>query len=205
MAKIMNVDYKAIPAKAKSIRAYGQKINSELTKAYKSISNMHTSWYGKRYNALVKDFNSMVSDLNALLDLVVGELPFVLETVANNYSKADTGSTTTTATKTTPTKITALEIHDDTGMKFVSSEVIAIKTKVSNNFKNAKGYMDNIETTYGQIKWQSEAATAFATQFKKVKGKVVTSFENIKTNFTKLMAQTESDIQSAETANTVTE
>ena len=66
MAKIMNVDYEAIPGQAKQIRATAKQLNSEMTKAYNSIAEMHNSWYGKRYNELVKSnvikYNSLIED-----------------------------------------------------------------------------------------------------------------------------------------------
>ena len=50
MAKIQNVDYEAMPKQAKQMRSYGQQLNTQMTNAYKSIEDMHSSWYGKRYN-----------------------------------------------------------------------------------------------------------------------------------------------------------
>ena len=49
MAKIQNVDYEAMPRNAKQMRNLGKQLNTEVTNAYKSIENMHSSWYGKRY------------------------------------------------------------------------------------------------------------------------------------------------------------
>lgn len=37
MAKIQEVDYKAIPAKAKNMRAEGKALNKEMTNAYKNV------------------------------------------------------------------------------------------------------------------------------------------------------------------------
>lgn len=203
MAKIMNVDYRAIPAQAKQIRTYGQELNSEMTTAYQSIGNMHNSWYGERYNALVKEFNSLIPEINELLELVVGEIPFALETVANNYSQADTGSNTTSAAKTAPTKISTLTISHDIGMRFMTSEVSATQQSVSNNFKKAKDKMNTIESAYGKIQWESEAATAFATKFRKIKNSIITAFESIETSFTKLMNETLANMQTTENKTTV--
>lgn len=203
MANITNVDYAAIPAQAQQMRTLGQELNRELTTAYQSIANMHNCWYGKRYNELVKEFNNIIPQINELLELVVGEIPFTLETIANNYSQADQGSNVTSAAKTAPNKITDLAISNDVGMKFVTSEVESVKTNVSNNFKKSKDKMNTIESAYGRIQWQSEAAEAFSSKFKKLKADIVTAFENIDSQFTNLMNQTLSDIQSTENANTV--
>jgi uncharacterized protein YukE len=203
MAKIMNVDYEAIPAQAKSMRTNGQSLNTELTKAYKSISDMHSNWYGKRYNELVKSFNSIIPQINELLELVVGDIPYALETVANNYSQADKGSNVTSATKTSPKKITNLSTPNDVGMKFITTSVESTQKSVSTNFKNAKDKMNTIESAFNKIKWQSEASDAFKTKFKKLKSDIVTAFEDIDTQFKKLMTQALNDVQSAEKSNTV--
>ena len=85
MAKIQTVDYEAIPQKASNMRDLGMQLNNELKTAYQSIADMHNSWYGKRYCSLALDFNAMTPSLNEMLNLVVGEIPYALETVANNY------------------------------------------------------------------------------------------------------------------------
>lgn len=203
MAKIMNVDYEAIPAQAKQIRTYGQELNNELTTAYKSIADMHNSWYGKRYNSLVKEFNNLTTQLNELLELVVGEIPFALETIANNYSQADRGSNATSAAKTAPKKISNISLSNDVGMKFLTSEVSNVQKSVSNNFQKARDKMNTIETAYAKIKWQSEASEAFKAKFQKLKNNIVKAFEDINSQFTALMNQTIQDIQATENANTV--
>lgn len=203
MAKITNVDYEAIPSQANQMRTFGQELNTELTNAYTSIQNMHSSWYGKRYNALVKEFNNIVPEINELLELIVGEIPFALETIANNYSQADKGSKVTGAAKTAPKKVSNLAMPSDVGMKFITSEVTSVKTNVSTNFKNAKNKMNTIESAYSKIKWQSEASEAFKTKFLKLKKDIVDAFDNIESSFTKLMQQTLDDIQATENANTV--
>ena len=203
MAKIMTVDYEALPGQANQMRTYGQELNKELTAAYTSIENMHSSWYGQRYNALVKEFNNIVPQINEMLELVVGEIPFALETIANNYAQADTGSRVTGAAKTAPNKIANLPTSNDVGMKFLTSEVTTVKANVSANFNNAKEKMNTVESAYSKIQWQSEASEAFKVKFTKLKGEIVSAFETIESQFTKLMQQTLDDIQATENANTV--
>lgn len=203
MAKIMNVDYEAMPRQASQMRTYGKELNNEISVAYTEITNMHSSWYGKRYNELVMGFNKITPQINELLELVVGEIPYTLETIANNYSQADKGSNVTSAVKESPKKIANITISNDVGMRFVTSEVTSIQQKVSRNFQNAKDKMNIIETQYGRIQWQSEASEAFRSRFTKLKKEIVTSFEDLNTQFTRLMNQTKDDIQNAENANTV--
>ena len=203
MAKIMNVDYEAMPNQAKQMRAQGKELNNELVGAYKKISDMHNCWYGKRYNSLVKEFNDVAPKINELLELVVTDIPSALETVANNYSQADKGSNVTSVSKEGPKKITTISQSNDVGMKFLTSEVSNTQKEVSNSFKKSKEKMNTIEAKYGKIKWESEAADTFKAKFKKLKADIVTAFDNIDSQFTKLMEQTKTDIQNAENANTV--
>lgn len=203
MAKIQNVDYEAMPRNAKQMRSYGQQLNTEVTNAYNSVRDMRSSWYGKRYNELVKHFNNMIPQINEMLQLVVTDIPVTLEKVANNYSQADRGSNATTVENTTPRKITNIEIHNDVGMKFITANVQQVQTKVSNNFKNAKDQMNKISTEYNKVKWTSEASDAFKNKFNKLKTNITKSFEEIEQTFSKLMNQAKEDVQKSETANTV--
>ena len=133
MANITNVDYVAIPAQAQNMRALGQELNNELSTAYQSIANMHNCWYGKRYNELVKEFNNMVQQINELLELVVGEIPFALETIANNYSQADQGSNITSAAKTAPKMMPAKPAEAETApAKAATIEPIKAKEEPKN-------------------------------------------------------------------------
>lgn len=203
MAQIKNVDYEAMPGQASQMRSLGQELNSELTTAYSNITNMHNVWYGIRYNALVKEFNNVIPQINELLNLVVGEIPFALETIANNYAQADKGANVTSAQNTAPNKISDIPIINDVGMRFITADVESIQSQVVSNLDKATEKMNAIEGVYGQIDWQSEASDAFKSTFTRLKGEIITSFGNIKTQFTKLMTQTQEDVQAAESSNTV--
>lgn len=203
MAKIQNVDYEAIPGKASNMRGLGQQLNYEAQKVYQEITNMHNNWYGKRYNSLVVSFNSLIPDMNNMLTLVVGEIPYALETVANNYSSVDTGSNIVGAENTAPQSITEIPQSIDIGMRFLTSEVENTQTTVSSIFDNIKELMNEIESVFKQVDWESEAADAFKAKFAQLKTNIVTSIENIKVDFVKLMQAAQEDIQNAENANTV--
>ena len=177
MANIQNVDYEALPGQASQIRSYAQELNNELTTAYTNITNMHSVWYGVRYNALVKEFNNIIPQLNELLNLVVGEIPFALETIANNYAQADKGANVVGAQNTAPNKIAEIPVSNDVGMRFITEDVANTQSQVSTNLDNAKSKMDSIESTYNQIQWQSEASDAFKSTFTRLKGQIVSSFE----------------------------
>ena len=203
MALIENVDYEAIPAKAKEMREHGKELNGEMTKAYATIAEMHAAWYGDRYNELVKVFNRMIPSLNEMLTLVVTDFPFALETIANNYSQVDRGQNVTVASNEGPNKLNEIVVTEDVGMKFLTADVQNAQERVSTNFINSRDLMDKIETVYSTIDWKSEASDAFKSKFTKLKNNIVASFEETNSQFKKLMEQTQQDVQNAENANTV--
>lgn len=203
MPNIMNVDYEAIPAQAKQMRAVGEQLNSEFTKIYSNLGELHNAWYGKRYNELVLAFNNIIPQVNEILTLVEAEIPFALETVANNYAQADKGQNVTTAVKEPIRRINNVTVPNDVGMKFITETVTAMKNSISNSFRNAKEQMNQFNAQFEKVQWQSEAANAFKAQFSKLKNEVVASFDNIETQFAKLMSQTLQDMQATESANTV--
>ena len=164
---------------------------------------MHNSWYGIRYNELVKDFNELVPQVNDLLKLVVTDIPFAIETIANNYAQADKGQNVTSAEETAANKIENLPIINDVGMRFMTGEVSNTQRAVSEKFESAKELMNRIESEYNRVDWQSEASESFKARFAQLKSDILASFDNINNQFTKLMTQTQQDIEATEKANTV--
>ena len=142
MSDIQNVDYEAFPAQAAQIRSYAQELNTELTNAYTNITNMHNVWYGKRYNSLVTSFNNIIPQLNQLLDLVVGEIPYAIETAANNYSNVDEKGNIVSAQNTPSNKIAEIPVINDVGLRFMPADVSDIQNQVSTNLDNSKSKMD---------------------------------------------------------------
>lgn len=203
MANVQFVNYEDFPRQATLMREKGKQLNNEIKKAYASIESMHNSWYGKRYNELVAQFNNIIPQINQILTLVVGEIPFTLETVANNYSLADKGSKLVSALNEAPSKISSLNMPNDVGMKFLSAEVSNIQRSVNENFKNATLQMNEIAAQYDKVQWQSDASEMFKKTFNTLKNSIINSFDNIGNEFAKLMNQTQEDIQKTENANTV--
>ena len=203
MAKIDHVDYEAMPRQAKAMREYALELNSELRAAYTNIGEMHNSWYGVRYNELVKDFNELIPQVNDLLKLVVTEIPFAVETIANNYAQADKGQNVTSAEETSANNIENLPITNDVGMRFMTAEVANTQRSVSEKFDASKELMNKIEAEYNRVEWQSEASESFKARFNKLKNDILMAFDNINNEFSKLMTQTQQDIETTEKANTV--
>ena len=203
MAKIDHVDYEAMPRQAKAMREYALELNNELRTAYSNVGEMHNSWYGVRYNELVKDFNELIPQVNDLLKLVVTEIPFAVETIANNYAQADKGQNVTSAEETSANNIENLPITNDVGMRFMTAEVANTQRSVSEKFDASKELMNKIEAEYNRVEWQSEASESFKARFEKLKNDILSAFDNINNEFSKLMTQTQEDIENTEKSNTV--
>lgn len=203
MAKIDHVDYEAMPRQAKAMREYALELNNELRTAYSNVGEMHNSWYGVRYNELVKDFNELIPQVNDLLKLVVTEIPFAVETIANNYAQADKGQNVTSAEETSANNIENLPITNDVGMRFMTAEVANTQRSVSEKFDASKELMNKIESEYNRVDWQSEASESFKARFEKLKNDILSAFDNINNEFSKLMTQTQEDIENTEKSNTV--
>ena len=203
MAKIDHVDYEAMPRQAKAMREYALELNNELRTAYSNVGEMHNSWYGVRYNELVKDFNELIPQVNDLLKLVVTEIPFAVETIANNYAQADKGQNDTSPEETSANNIENLPITNDVGMRFMTAEVANTQRSVSEKFDASKELMNKIEAEYNRVEWQSEASESFKARFNKLKNDILMAFDNINNEFSKLMTQTQQDIETTEKANTV--
>lgn len=203
MAKIDHVDYEAMPRQAKAMREYALELNNELRTAYSNVGEMHNSWYGVRYSELVKDFNELIPQVNDLLKLVVTEIPFAVETIANNYAQADKGQNVTSAEETSANNIENLPITNDVGMRFMTAEVANTQRSVSEKFDASKELMNKIEAEYNRVEWQSEASESFKARFNKLKNDILMAFDNINNEFSKLMTQTQQDIETTEKANTV--
>ena len=203
MARIPKAQYETMPSYAKQMRSAGQELNQALIEAYTNIANMHSVWYGKRYNSLLQQFNNMIPQMSELLEFVVAQLPFALETIANNYSQADRGQNATTAEETTPNRIEDLPIINDVGMRFITEDVANTQRAVTEKFESVKELMNKIEAEYGKVQWQSEASDSFKARFTQLKNEIMSSIENINIQFTKLMNQTKQDIETTEKSNTV--
>ena len=192
-----------MPRQAKAMREYALELNNELRTAYSNVGEMHNSWYGVRYNELVKDFNELIPQVNDLLKLVVTEIPFAVETIANNYAQADKGQNVTSAEETSANNIENLPITNDVGMRFMTAEVANTQRSVSEKFDASKELMNKIEAEYNRVEWQSEASESFKARFNKLKNDILMAFDNINNEFSKLMTQTQQDIETTEKANTV--
>lgn len=196
-------DYEATYKQATPILETAQALNRNIGNVYGTIGNMHTVWFGIRYNELVQAFNNMIDDLNSVLKLVVTDIPFSLKTVANNYSQADRGVNCGPAEQVGSTPIEALPTPADVGMKFEEAPVTEYKGRVENYISQAISNMQQIETLFNQVHWESEAATNYRTSLKNDREKISRAFDDVKQTFATKMTQSIEDINRAESSSNV--
>lgn len=203
MANIADADYEQMAKVAKEMREGAVELNTELKNAYAKVEEMHNSWYGVRYNELVKIFNEMEPQLNELLKLIVTDIPFSMETIANTYSNADRFQNVISAEETNANLISALPITNDVGMRFVSGDVNNAQRTISEGFNKTKDLMSKVRAQLDNVSWRSEAADTYRLKMKELEDKINSAFDNINTQFVRLMNQTQQDIENAEKSNTV--
>ena len=204
MANIGKVNYVAIPAKVDQMRESGRGLCNEMHAMYNTIREMHADWFGVRYNSLVESFNQICPNINLMLNLVFTDIPTSLETIANNYSKVDTQTILRPVSVEKPKIIEDLPIIDDDGnFGFITARVEERRQAVEANIRKATELIDEFESVYRTIEWESEAAIVYGTTFKNLKEKLMTSFNDLKKQFAELMIQAEQDVEQAEKANTV--
>lgn len=203
----VDVNYQTLATNASTIRSHAQELNRYIKSAYSRLADMHNGvWYGLRYETLVDEFNAIILQVNDLLNLVVKDIPFSLETIANNYSQSDAGYNITTAQQTAPEKVSELGPYPEgkqNKMKYISADVEVVKKEIISDLDNAKSKMDTIKSVYDQTPWTGGAADAYNSTLTRLKNEINTSFENIKTQFTNIMNQAQADMNAAETGNTV--
>lgn len=202
MASISEVNYEEIPGKANEIQQQGTQLNAELSSAWNSVNELRSTWHGLRYNTLISYFNNITDSVNQLLKLVICEIPETLGTVARNYAAAD-GSSVAAVGAGSVTMIETLSDSDTSTMAYNSGNASDVQSAVNGNISNAEDYMNSIESIFTGINWQSEASEIFRQKFASLKSQIVDALTNINTQFTNLMQAAQSDIEGAESANTV--
>ena len=201
MANIRGARYSQIYGNAREIREHGREINKLMRNMYVEVRSLKRSWYGERYNKLVTLFNDLSKDINKILVLVVGRLPSTLETIANNYARVDTGSYIGRVNNVSPVKVSEITKSKQKGMRFVTSEVNSSKSKIEKMLDEMVSQMNQIETKFKSINWQSGASQSIKTSFEKTKNNIVNSINQIKTTFNKLVTEATAEIEAAENAN----
>ena len=203
MAKIQSIDYNAIPPLARQMREHAKELNTQVTTAYQSVTNMRESWHGVRYNSLCAEFNKIIPNVNELLKLVVTEIPVALEVACNNYAQTDGVGKITAVSTEQPQPCPNIEPSTAVGLRFMEEAVAGVQGNVSKNFQTSVDLLNTIDGVYRRVEWSSEAGDVFRARFEKLKNNMIRSFDELNAQFANLMNGARGDMNKTETASTV--
>ena len=121
-----------------------------------------------------------------------------METIANDYSKLESGMDSTSAVNIPPIRIQLLDIKNDVGMRFISSEVITIHESIKQDFEAVVNGLNEYQTLFSQIEWNSETAIVYRSKFDRIKASFINQIDDINAKFDAIIIQTEEDVENAE-------
>ena len=201
MSSPLKIDYESIPNQANKIRNTALEINDRILDVYKQVAEMHTHWYGKRYNELVTYFNELVPQLNQFLNVIVGEVPYMFEKIANTISDVDIQQNVAVPQKESIQKLEALPLIDDVGMRYISKEVDEISNEIMQLLQAAEDSMESVKRTVDNVELECEGSAEFKNEFTTLNNAFEYVINNIKTQFTKLMQADRELMEKAEKEN----
>lgn len=201
MGSQIEIDYENIPAQSKNIRGLAREINNKLLSVYGKIAEMHVCWYGKRYNELVTNFNELVPQFNQFVDVIVGEVPYMFEKIANSISDVDVKYNVAVPQRESVQKIQLLPVIDDVGMRYISAEVDEINTNVVKLLQDAEDTMEGIKRIVEQINIDCDGSAEFKNQFSRLSDAFQYTINNVEKQFSELMKQDKELIETAEKKN----
>lgn len=202
MSLSLEIDYEDIPNKSNKVRNIALEINGKILDIYKQVAQMHTHWYGKRYNELVNKFNELVPQFNKFLEVIVSEIPCMFDKIANNFSEIDIQQNVATARKEEYKSIQEIQIYNDIGMRYLQSEVDIYQKEIVSDFRSANELMESMEKTIEQIILQCDGADEFRIQFRNLTNTFKQVLERIENQFVELMNKDKEQIEKAEKLNT---
>lgn len=197
------VDYENIPSKAKKIREDARQINSKLLDVYSQLENMQNSWRGTKYEELIKKYTTLIPTFNESLEVIVTEIPYMFETIANEFSNIDIQKNITTAQRDVPNKISEIKIAEQKDLKYIMADVEKAQNAIIADFNEINNLLENIGTTIGQIQIDITAMTEFSSYMKKfiIKYKELIN-DNFK-QFSSYMEEVKNTMQLVEKNNTI--
>ena len=201
MGSQIEIDYENSPAQSKNIRGLAREINNKLLNVYGKIAEMHVCWYGKRYNELVTNFNELVPQFNQVVDVIVGEVPYMFEKIANSISDVDVKYNVAVPQRESVQKIQLLPVIDDVGMRYISAEVDEINTNVVKLLQDAEDTMEGIKRIVEQINIDCDGSAEFKNQFSRLSDAFQYTINNVEKQFSELMKQDKELIETAEKKN----
>lgn len=187
MGDYIKIDYSSIPAQSKSIRNSAVDVNNKLLEVYNKIAEMHVCWYGKRYNEMVTYFNELVPNLNKFLDLIIGEVPYMFDEIANTISDVDIQQNVAVPQKDSIQKLQTVPIIDDVGMRYISSEVDEISNEIMQLLQDAEDSMEGVKRTVYSVPLECAGSEEYKNGFANLNNAFQYTINNIKVQFAKLM------------------
>ena len=121
-----------------------------------------------------------------------------METIANDYSKLESGMDSTSPVNISPIRIQLLDIKNDVGMRFISSEVITIHESIKQDFETVVSDLNEYQGIFSQIDWNSDAANVYKSKFDRIKASFNNKIDDINAKFDAIIIQTEEDVENAE-------
>lgn len=203
MSGSIKIDYENMPLQSRNIRKQGEEINNKLLVMYKKVAEMHTYWYGKRYNELVIKFNELVPKLNQFLNLIIGEIPYMYEKIANNISNVDVKQNVTNAQKSETQKLEIIPIMEDVGMRYIEKDVKDISNQIIKILQETQDIIENTKKTEEQVNLECDGSLEFKNQFINVLNVFQNVLNNMETKFIELMEQDRAVMEEAEEDNFV--
>lgn len=203
MSVNLHVDYKRMPKQAQQMREQGIELNNELIKVYDNVDKMRKNWYGERYNELLKFFNALIPQINDMTKLVVDGFPSTLESISNNYSGADKGNTVTSVNTGMAKQIQKITDSPITTFGFNTIIVRDVQNQVKTGFTKSIDKMNQIESIYKGIDWNSDSANNFRNKFTKLKTEIIQAFNEINKQFKELMDKAVEDVEKSEKSSDV--
>lgn len=201
MANVKKVVYEDLPNQAQEVRKTAQEMNNEFQSIYKSVDNLRENWYGQRYNDLLTSLNNASADFNSIIDLMQRELPYTLETIANNYSRVDRGQNIVRPDNTKPQKIASIPYSDEFGIKFQTTEIEQTKSKCISSFAFIEGALNNMQGMIDNMSWESSSSDKFKSEYQELKTKITDTINGIKSQFDKSVVQTIADYKITDIPN----
>ena len=197
------VDYENIPSKSKKIREYARQINGKLLDIYSQLEKMQNSWNGARYEELIKIYTSLIPVFNKSLEIVVTEIPYMFEVIANSFSTIDIQRKIIIAQRETPKKITAITKTKSKSLKYFGFLVEKDKKAILADFNEINNLLDNIGIIIGQIQIESDAMVEFKTSVKRFINEYKKLINTNSKKFSTIMDQIKNIIELAEKNNTI--
>lgn len=141
MAKIEEIDYDQIIAKASAIARFANHMQEEVKKAFQEIEQMRENWFGYSYDNFINTVNMSVNGFNKIFEVTVSDIPHEIAAKARSYAAANQTTVSNSLVEQTALMLTDLErTNKGSKLRFRTEEVETHRTNIKKYFDNAKEY-----------------------------------------------------------------